>query len=431
MQAEENLREAAFVRTATGILLTPYLNFNTEQATDSMKSLLESRGVLGMRLLDEQQKVFVGLLWSGDKLVPFDEPTLPPSTHGYRVSKQQLIQHDVSQGVLEAYFGDDAIRKEQISAVIEESVRGAILLVVVAGLLYFISLKVVGPLTRATEGLDTVALQVNLAARQISSASHGMAQQASEQAASLEEASTTLEEISSTTRHAVDRAAEGEDLGRSAQDFSAQGASAMEKMIEAISAMKEGSDKTARIIKTIDEIAFQTNLLALNAAVEAARAGDSGRGFAVVAEEVRALALRSAQAAKDTSALIEDAQHRAKQGVSVAEDVSRLIINANDSVSKVTAVLRGLNEASQQQNKGIARISGVVSQLNKSVQNNAEETASASEELSTQADTLSNVVRDLSVIIRGTEEGSTQPKSETVGYRETGAIRAATLENMA
>src|SRR5262249_12105503 len=129
-----------------------------------------------------------------------------------------------------------------------------------------------------------------------------------EQAASVEETSASLEEIAGMTRQNAEHAANVEDLARRTQDTTKRGGEAMTRMEAAIQSIKEGSDKTAKIIKTIDEIAFQTNLLALNAAVEAARAGDAGRGFAVVAEEVRSLAIRSAEAAKDTSSLIDDSQ---------------------------------------------------------------------------------------------------------------------------
>jgi methyl-accepting chemotaxis protein len=149
--------------------------------------------------------------------------------------------------------------------------------------------------------LNAASEQTAAASVQVATSSESLAQGASEQAASIEETSSTLEQISSTTKQTADHAVRMERLIASTRDNAGKGSEAMGRMVERIGAMKESSDKTAKIVKTIDEIAFQTNLLALNAAVEAARAGEAGRGFAVVAEEVRSLALRSAQAAKDTS----------------------------------------------------------------------------------------------------------------------------------
>jgi len=298
---------------------------------------------------------------------------------------------------------------------------GILALVLTLG--YFVTSDLVQSTDVIVGDLDLAARQTLDASQQVSASSQSLAQGASEQAASVEETSSTLEEISATTRQSADRASQGETLGRKAQDFSAQGARSMEHMLGTINGIKEASDKTARIIKTIDEIAFQTNLLALNAAVEAARAGDAGRGFAVVAEEVRALALRSAQAAKDTSALIEDSQQRAAQGVTVVGEVGKLIESTSDAVGEVTHVLAELNAASQEQTKGIGQISAALTQLNQVVQSNAasaEETAAASEELSAQAESLNGAVRKLGLIIKGARAaaangGAASPHRRSLG----------------
>jgi methyl-accepting chemotaxis protein len=277
--------------------------------------------------------------------------------------------------------------------------------VALASVLAFIVLRALGrTIRRILESMTSASVQTMSAAQQVSASSQSLAQGASEQAASVEETSATLEEISATTKLSAERADKGEALGRKAQAFAVQGAAAMERMQGTIKGMKESSDKTARIVKTIEEIAFQTNLLALNAAVEAARAGDAGRGFAVVAEEVRALALRSAQAAKDTSALIEDSQQRANQGVQVAQEVGQLIANSSQAIGEVTTVLGELNATSQEQNKGIVQINTAVNQLSQVVQSNAasaEETAAASEELSSQSETLDETVLELRIVING------------------------------
>jgi methyl-accepting chemotaxis protein len=169
----------------------------------------------------------------------------------------------------------------------------------------------------------------------------------------------------------------------------------MQKLSAAMDAIKKSADATAKIVKTIDEIAFQTNLLALNAAVEAARAGDAGKGFAVVAEEVRNLAMRSAEAAKNTANLIEESVRNADGGVQINEDVSRNLQEIRDQIKKVSDVMAEIAAASEQQSQGVDQITTAVEQMNTVTQQtaaNAEESASAAQELSAQAEEMLGMV---------------------------------------
>jgi methyl-accepting chemotaxis protein len=187
---------------------------------------------------------------------------------------------------------------------------------------------------------------------------------------------------------------------------------AMTRMGDAINKIKGSSDQTAKIIKTIDEIAFQTNLLALNAAVEAARAGDAGKGFAVVAEEVRNLAQRSAEAAKNTAALIEESQQNANNGVAVSSEVGGILSQIVESVQKLAQLIGEVSAASEEQSKGIEQIGTAVTQMDKLTQSNAanaEESASASEELAAQAKELGDMVQVLVGIVKGA--GAQNPAS--------------------
>lgn len=208
--------------------------------------------------------------------------------------------------------------------------------------------------------------------------------------------------MASTIKQNADHSLQADHMVRDAKVSAEQGYTAMIKMNKTILQIKESSDETAKIIKTIDEIAFQTNLLALNAAVEAARAGEAGKGFAVVAEEVRSLASRSAQASKTTSQLIEDAQKNADQGVAVSAEVEDLLKDIVDKVEKVTSLISEVSTASQEQSKGIEQITIAINQMDKVTQSNAgnaEETASASEELSAQASELYNLTNVLKNLV--------------------------------
>ena len=188
---------------------------------------------------------------------------------------------------------------------------------------------------------------------------------------------------------------EAQALAERARQNAVEGGQRMQKLTEAVREIRRGSQETAKIVKTIEEIAFQTNLLALNAAVEAARAGDAGRGFAVVAEEVRALAIRSAEASNNTATLIEQALLSAEHGVALNTAAATSFDAIRGDVAKVADVVAEISAASQQQVDGVTQINGAIDQLNGATQqvaSNAEESASTAEELSSQAAVLNAMV---------------------------------------
>jgi methyl-accepting chemotaxis protein len=288
-----------------------------------------------------------------------------------------------------------------------------------------VTLTLVRTTTRIIDELGASANQTLNAAQQVSGSSQSLAQGASEQAASLEETSATLEEISSMTTQNAGNAVQAEKLAGQAVASTNLGTEAIKRMVGSINSIKEASDRTARIIKTIDEIAFQTNLLALNAAVEAARAGDAGRGFAVVAEEVRNLAIRSAAAAKETSGLIEDSQQRAVQGVSVSGEVSKILSEILGAVNQVNTLVRDVSAASKEQTKGVGQINAAVSQMDQVTQSNAanaEETASASEELSAQAESMSEIVNNLARVIKGASAAAHEQQMHAGGHAPSSGL---------
>ncbi len=264
--------------------------------------------------------------------------------------------------------------------------------------------SITGPLNRVIAKLRAGAEQTSSASGQVAQSSQQMAEGASEQASSLEEISSSLEEMSSMTKQNADNANQANKMAGDAHSAAEQGNQAMVRMAEAIGRIKTSSDQTARIIKTIDEIAFQTNLLALNAAVEAARAGEAGKGFAVVAEEVRNLAQRSAEAAKNTAGLIEESQQNAESGVQVSGEVAEILGQIVTGVQKVNGLIGEVSSASNEQAQGIEQVNTAVAEMDKVTQSNAanaEESASASEELSAQAKELNEMVDELVAIVGG------------------------------
>jgi methyl-accepting chemotaxis protein len=261
------------------------------------------------------------------------------------------------------------------------------------------------PIDNVIKGLTDGARQVQSASSQVSAAGQSLAEGATEQASSLQETSAALEETSGMTKNNADNARQASIIANEAKEASKKGAESMKKMSDAIVEIKQSSDETVKIIKVIDEIAFQTNLLALNAAVEAARAGESGKGFAVVAEEVRNLAQRSAEAAKNTSALIEGSQANADNGVKATEEFVFILDKVTSSVDKVTDLINEVATASDEQAQGIQQVNTAVSQMDLVTQQNAasaEESASASEELSAQAEVLNQIVSELILVVNGT-----------------------------
>ena len=260
-------------------------------------------------------------------------------------------------------------------------------------------------LLRSVAGsLNEGASQTASAAGQVSSASQTLAEGASEQAASLEETSASIEELSSITRRNAENAQRANDLARQTRSAADTGAADMDAMNQAMEAIKASSDDIAKIIKTIDEIAFQTNILALNAAVEAARAGEAGMGFAVVADEVRNLAQRCADSAKETASKIEGAITRTSQGVELSAKVSQGLQEIVSKIRQVDELAAEVANASSEQSTGITQVSTAVSQMDKVTQSNAasaEESAAAAEEMNGQAELLKRTVGELMELIEG------------------------------
>lgn len=265
------------------------------------------------------------------------------------------------------------------------------------------------PVQRIISGLNEGADQVASASGEVASSSQSLAEGSSEQAASIEETSASLEEMSSMTKRNADNANQADGLMKEANQVVDNASGSMTQLTTSMEEISKASDETSKIIKTIDEIAFQTNLLALNAAVEAARAGEAGAGFAVVADEVRNLAMRAADAAKNTAQLIEGTVKRVKDGSDLVNTTTGAFSEVADRVAKVGELVSEISAASNEQAQGIDQVNTAVAEMDKVVQQNAataEESASASEEMSAQAEEMKGMVNELVALVGGGSHGS-------------------------
>lgn len=323
------------------------------------------------------------------RLIQFDIALVMTSLTDSRRDKLEGIQKESDQFLDEAASVVERLGQRDLSARLRGDYRGR-----------FAEMKealngAVGDLAETLKQVSSAVEEVRGASEQLRTGSQTLAEEANHQASSLEEISNALQEMSSMTSQNVANTQEGNRLADSARSETEQGVERMKRLANAIERIKSSSDQTGKIVKTIDEIAFQTNLLALNAAVEAARAGEAGKGFAVVAEEVRSLAMRSAEAARNTAELIQQAVATAGEGVTLGEEVVVSLSAITEGIAKVGDVMGEISSSSEQQANGIRQVNDSVESLNvitQSAASNSEESAAATEELSSQAAMMQELV---------------------------------------
>ena len=273
------------------------------------------------------------------------------------------------------------------------------------------------PIYSAIDGLQNASDHVDSAAAELSSSSQQLAEGASEQAASLEEASASMEEISSMIKQNAENAYLADEMmTKEAIPNIRLMTERMDTMTQAMEASVTASKETAKVIKTIDEIAFQTNLLALNAAVEAARAGEAGAGFAVVADEVRSLAMRSTEAAQNTQDLISNSTARITEATNICSQVTKIMEKNTQTGQKVTELIAEISAASKEQSKGISQINIAISEMDKITQQNAstaEDSASTAKGLNGQTEQMSDFVNNLIRIVNGHETYGSSPSASS------------------
>jgi methyl-accepting chemotaxis protein len=397
---------------------------STQQNLAALKALLTQSGI-DTSLVEKTTSDHASLSLKYREALKSYDPALPnPSAavdklvRGIDRSTTDEIDGVVDQvrhfdlATTEKLEADFAARIQHIKVLTLIGALAGIAAAVVLGIL--LSRSITRQILRLASALGINSEEVAESARQVSATSQMLAEGASEQAASLEETAASLEELTAMTGSNAEQASATKTLADQTRAAAEAGASDMGGMSAAMDAIKASGDNIAKIIKTIDEIAFQTNLLALNAAVEAARAGEAGAGFAVVAEEVRSLAQRSAQAARETAEKIEDSIQKSQRGVALSGQVSIRLNEIVEKARKMNTLVADIANGSNEQKTGIGQISIAVSEMDKVTQRNAagaEESASASEELSNQAATLRDTLGQLLQLVGGHAEHRSAPSA--------------------
>ena len=307
---------------------------------------------------------------------------------------------------------------EHIRLILQLALLASTALLLLVG--FLVGRKISTPLRHAVGAITDSTGHLGNAARELTSGSQRLAEGASEQAASVEETSASMAEISAQVKQNADNSSQADRIMKETSAIINEARQSMGELADSMDEIAKASEETFKIVKTIDDISFQTNLLALNAAVEAARAGEAGAGFAVVADEVRNLAMRAAEASKNTAVLIEETVTKIKGGVQLVGRTSEKFAGVTDSTAKVATLMSEIDVASTEQANGVEQVSTTMqemSSLTQSIAANAEESAGVAEEMDSQARALLQAIEELSGLAGMT--GATVTAAKAKSGRDT------------
>ena len=310
----------------------------------------------------------------------------------------QSYSDNLKSGINEA--SDKVIRSQTLSLYIFIGVTLLSIILVT----FIIVIAISKPIHAIIKKLTTTSSQLHESAAEISNANQILAEGTGEQSESIETTTVALEEMSAMTRQNAENTEHANQLMEETNSAVEDAKQVMHSLSDSMVEISHASDETSKIIKTIDEIAFQTNLLALNAAVEAARAGETGKGFAVVAEEVRNLAMRSAEAARNTTDLIQGTTKKVQTGISFVESTNKAFASVAENLSKMTNLIAGISTASVEQSKGIGEINHSMNGIDNTIKRAAassEESASATREMEQETAIRNDIIDDLVILMKG------------------------------
>ena len=371
----------------------PLWNFNSAASVTNGEALLRDNEICLVEIKDSEGKN----VYQKSKESKFTQNMILLEKD---VLKDEKIIGHIKLGITKYY------REKTLIEGLVSNILLTTLLAIMIGIMitYLITRSITKPINQIVAVLAEGADQGAATSNQLAAASRQLSEGSAEQACSIEETSSTLQESTSMLHQNNSNTKQAAQLSGDTKKAAEKGNQEMQDMMAAIHEIHKSSDQIAKIIKVIDDIAFQTNILALNAAIEAARAGEAGMGFAVVAEEVRNLAQRSSQAAKDTTTIIETNIELSTNGVSVAERVKDTLNEITVQAKKVSQLMEEITAASQEQSKGFEQISTTIEQMSSVIEENvtnAQESASASEKLTDQAQSLREITQKLSELVNG------------------------------
>ncbi len=400
--ASNDLKEKLDVMTelAAMAFIDPLWNYNTTASIANGDALMKDKEICLVDVKDSE----------GKEVYNKTKDSKLTTERNIIVLEKDIFQGEQNIGHIKIgitkYYRVEALRRDLSVNILLTAILALIIGVLIT---YLIVQSITKPINQIVADLTEGANQTAAASSQLATASQQLSQGSTEQASSIEETSSILQESASMSQQNNVNIRQASQLSGETKEAAENGNQQMQEMMNAIDEMKKSGDRIAKIIKVIDDIAFQTNILALNAAVEAARAGEAGMGFAVVAEEVRNLAGRSAQAAKDTTAMIENNIELSANGVSVAERVRDALMEITVQANKVSELMAEVTAASQEQTQGLEQVNKAIVQMENITQQNAtnaEESAATSGELSIQAQNLRKITQQLSQLVNGKEKRS-------------------------